>query len=330
VCNHLTGPWDHTWIEVAALPSNATALLPAGLYAGHIPDLPILEQAKIGFYAQITNQRTAKLYEHSLRIYFDWCAEQQIDPMTARTVQLRLYLSWLQMQGRWAESTVSRLFGVVAVFYRQAVIDELILRDPTLGVKRLQVDKAKQHRTWLVPLDMARFLKAAEYSGPQVFAMTSLLAECALRAQEACSLRVEHMQRIGGEDRIRFIGKGNRAAVMTLPPAVSQAVRDAVGTRTQGPVVLNTEGNPYTPNSLWRLMKRLALAADIDPAQVSPHTLRRTFARTARQLGEPVDRIQSVLRHASPETTMLYIGQQTGMDNIASLQVASFYTAMTA
>lgn len=312
------------------MPSHVTALLPAGLVAGDIPNLSVEDQAIAGFFSTLTNHRTIALYRHSLRVYLDWCHTQKVDVMTARPVHLRLYLSWLQQQPQWAESTQARLFGVVSVFYKRALIDELILRDPTLGVARPQVDKTRQRRTWLTPLAMARFLKAAEQAGPHVLAIISLLGECGLRAAEACSLRIEHMQSVGGEDYIRFIGKGGKAAVMPLPPAVAQAVRNAVGGRTIGPVVLNTEGNAYTPNSLWRLTKRLAEQADIDPTMVSPHTLRRTVARTAIQLNVPLYRVQALLRHASPSTTMLYVGQENGMDNIASLQVAAFYTSMTA
>jgi hypothetical protein len=179
------------------------------------------------------------------------------------------------------------MFGVVSVFYKQAVIDELILRDPTLGIKR---PRSTRRSSAGPGCSRSRWpgSSAAKAAGPHVYAMVTLLGECGLRAQEACSLRIEHMQRVGGEDHIRFIGKGNKAAVMPLPPSVGAGRPDAIGGRTFGPVVLNTEGNAYTPNSLWRLTKRLAVAADIDPAQVSPHTLRRTVARTAIQLNVPL------------------------------------------
>lgn len=310
------------------MPSYGTALLPAGLYAGDIPNLSIEAQALAGFFSELRNPRTKDLYTHSLKVYLEWCIGQHVNVMEARPVHLRLYITWLQQQCLWAESTISRMFGVVSVFYKQAVIDELILRDPTLGVKRPKVDKTKQRRTWLAPLEMARFLATTETFGPHPYAMVTLLGECGLRAAEGCSLRIEYMTRISGQDAIRFVGKGNKAAIMPLPPSVARAVQDAIGGRTEGPVVLNTEGNAYTPNSLWRLIKRIAEAADIDPGKVSPHTLRRTVARTANQLGVPLHRTQALLRHEDPKTTLLYIGQDNGMDNIASLQVAGFYAAL--
>lgn len=191
------------------------------------------------------------------------------------------------------------------------------------------IDKTKQHRTWLPPLQMARFFAAAKEHGPQVHAMVMLLGECALRAEEACSLRIENMTRIEGHDVIRFIGKGNRAAVMPLPVAVMRAVQVAIGDRTHGPIILNTEGNAYTPNSLWRLIKRIAVTAGLDPTTVSPHTLRRTTARTAIRLGLPLHKVQALLRHQDPKTTMdSYVGQSTSYDDHASHQVAGFYESL--
>lgn len=309
------------------MPSHATALLPAGLYAGDIPNLNLEQQAIIGFFGEITNEKTKALYKQSLSVFFDWCNREQVDVMTARPVHMRLYQSWLT-QTPWAESTRSRLFGVVSVFYKRAVIDELILRDPTLGVKRPKVDKGKQRRTWLEPVDMKHFLIAAHAAGPHHYAMASLLGEVGLRAAEACSLRIEHMSREAGWEVIRFVGKGNKAAVMKLQPSVGEAVRAAVGDRKAGAVVLNTEGNAYNPNSLWRMIKVLAVAADLDPDDVSPHTLRRTCARTATLLGVPLIQTQSLLRHEDPKTTMLYIGDTRGMADIAAMQVSSFYSSL--
>ncbi|MCW2545353.1 MAG: integrase [Frankiales bacterium] len=310
------------------MPSNATALLPAGLVAGDIPNLSLEQQAVIGFFSELTNERTKVLYRHSLKVYFDWCGREDVDVMAARPVQLRLYQTWLASTDL-AESTRSRMFGVVSVFYKKAVIDELILRDPTLGIKRVKVDKAKQHRTWLQPLEFARFLSVARAAGPHPYAMFTLLGEVALRAEEACNLRIEPMTRVGGQEVIRFIGKGGKAATMQLTPSVGEIVRAAIGDRTTGTVVLNTEGNPYTPNSLWRLTKKLAVAADVDPAQVSPHTFRRTCAFIATVLNVPVHQTQAHLRHEDSKTTQLYIGPQTGMDQIAALQVSTFVAKMT-
>jgi site-specific recombinase XerD len=117
---------------------------------------------------------------------------------------------------------------------------------------------------------------------------------------------------------------------MTLSPAVAEVVRGAIGDRTFGTIVLNSEGNPYTPNSLWRMIKRLSAEAGLDPNQVSPHTLRRTCARTATMLGVPLNQTQELLRHEDPATTLLYVGKHTGMENLAGLQVSSFYSSLLA
>ncbi|MCW2674791.1 MAG: 31, gp31 [Frankiales bacterium] len=309
------------------MPYNATALLPAGLVAGDIPNLRPEDQAIAGFFSRIRNEKTARLYKHDLKVYLSWCAEQNVDILNVHPVQVELYLRWLQ-QSDLAESTISRRFGVVATFYRRAVRDRLITWDPTADIERPEVDYEKQHRTWLSPLELARFLEVAQSHGPHVYAIFMILGHCGLRAAEVCSLRIEHMVRLRGEDTIRFVGKGNLAAKADLPMAVSRAVDLAIAGRTEGPIILNTEGNPYTPNSLWRLTKRLAVEAGIDPAKVSVHTFRRSCARIAILVGEPVHKVQAMLRHKSADTTLkCYIGAD-GLGRSSSHNVSGFLEGM--
>jgi integrase len=79
---------------------------------------------------------------------------------------------------------------------------------------------------------------------------------------------------------------------------------------------------------VWRLTTRIAVTAGVDPTRVSPHTLRRTAADTAVQLGVPVARVQQQLRHASMDVTMRCYIKPMSPDNAASHQIAGFYAAL--
>jgi integrase/recombinase XerD len=57
--------------------------------------------------------------ESDLRIYLTWCAERDLEPLTARRHQVELYVRWLQEVRRFRPSTVSRRLSVVAGFYRE-------------------------------------------------------------------------------------------------------------------------------------------------------------------------------------------------------------------
>jgi site-specific recombinase XerD len=313
------------------MPHNATALLlPGGLVAGDIPNLDPMAQALAGFFARIKNPRYAKDCKRHLEVFAAWCVQQNIhDPLYISAMQLEMYLRYLQQTGL-SESTIQSRFGAVCVFYHRAHLDDLILKDPSLKVERPTVDKSKQHRTWLSPLEMARILAVAKETGVHEYALCVLMGECGLRVAEACSLRIENITMQGGWKIVRFIGKGGKAARVVLPMAAMRAVEEAIGQRENGPILINTVGRPMTRNTAFRTIKRLAIAADLDPTQVACHTFRRTAAKTAIDLGQPLQKVQQLLRHSDPKTTMQhYVGEQ-GIDAHASHQVAGFYDSLIA
>lgn len=302
--------------------NNATALaLPA---VGFLDELmPPLERATFGFLAGCANPKTYAAYKHELQVFFDWCTVQKLPPLQARRPHLELYLRTLQASAL-AQSTVQRRIGVVGLFYRFAVIDEIIDKDPTVALKRPKIDYARQRRVHLTPLEMARYLEAARAEGPMALALAVLLGECALRISEACSLDVDSIVQINGWDVVRFVGKGDKYAEIPLPVPVMRIVQAAIAGRTSGPILLNQWGLRLDRKCAHRQIKKVAEAAGIR-TDISPHSFRRTFITTALQMGIPLHRVQKAARHADPKTTLLY-DLSNALENNATHQVAGFYS----
>ncbi|WP_366125323.1 site-specific integrase [uncultured Microbacterium sp.] len=92
---------------------------------------PTAELARTGFLDRYTGG-TRTLYELDLRLFFAWCAEQQLDPLDARRPHLEAFGRHLTIErGNSARSACRRL-QTIRSFYRLAVVDELIDRDPTM------------------------------------------------------------------------------------------------------------------------------------------------------------------------------------------------------
>ena len=73
----------------------------------------VVVAAFLGRYRGLTRQHTAS----DLRCFLAWCADNGLDPLTARRSELELFLRWMQDTRRFKPSTVSRRFSVVAGFY---------------------------------------------------------------------------------------------------------------------------------------------------------------------------------------------------------------------
>lgn len=301
---------------------HATALaLPT---VGYLDELASpLTMAKAGFLAGCKSPKTRAAYQHDLDAFFAWCAEQGLPPLQARRPHMELYVRCLQA-GPWAQATIQRRVSVVCLFFRAAVIDEIIDKDPTVALKRPPVDRTRQRRTWLTPLEMAKYLEAAKAESPMALALAMLLGECGLRISEACSLNIEDMTQVRGWDVLHFIGKGDKYATVPLPVPVMRSVQAAIGDRTSGPVVLTTWGTRMTRTTAHRQIRKVAAAAGIR-GDLSPHSFRRTMITTGLQMGVPLHRMQSAARHSDPATTQLY-DQSDALDNNAIHQVAGFYS----
>ena len=86
------------------------------------PELGLAAGAHLSRYRGTSREHT----ESDLRVFFNWCHDRQLAPLTAQRHDLELYLRWLQDVRRFKPSTVSRRLSVVAGFYRTCVIDGVL------------------------------------------------------------------------------------------------------------------------------------------------------------------------------------------------------------
>ncbi len=287
-----------------------------------------VDQAVIGLLSRCKTLNTRREYTRDIKQFLTWCHREGVDPLTARRPQIELYVRQLQADPRgYAEATINRRVGTMRLFYLYATMDELIDRDPSLAVQRPQVDWRKQHRTHLTAVDFAAFLLAAKRESETCHAIMMLMGLAGLRVGEVCSLNIEHMTIDGGYETIRFIGKGNKAAVMRLEPPVARAVRTAIGHRVEGPMFLNHASNRITRSCVHRLVTKTAKAANVRD-DISPHSLRRTCATTLIDLGESLYEVQNLLRHEDPKTTQRYDQKMGTRGGAAGGRIASFITTL--
>jgi integrase/recombinase XerD len=215
--------------------------------------------------------------ESDLRCFFAWCTERGLDPLAAQRPHLELYIRWMQEIRLFKPSTVSRRFSVTAGFYRTCVVDGLLEHSPAEHVRRPAVP-AESPTLGFTHLQFEALLTAArESSHPSDFALVAMLGLLGLRIFEAtgadiCDLGEEHGHRV-----LRVCGKGTKVVLVPLPPAVGRAIDRATGTRTGGPVLLNSRGDRMDRHAATRRLQRLAEDAGVPVTRPHPHMLRHTF-----------------------------------------------------
>ena len=146
-----------------------------------------------------------------------------------------------------------------------------------------------------------------------------MLAYNGLRIDEALSRDIEHLGHQLGHRVLRISRKGGRDALEPLSPPVERALDTYLGARTAGPLFLDDRGRRMYEAQAWRLVRRLARRAAIkSAAQLSPHSLRHTFATSLDHAGVALQDIQDAMGHADPRTTRRYMATHQHLDRHAT------------
>ena len=267
--------------------------------------------------------------ESDLRCYLSWCAEHNLDPLATRRPHLELYIRWMQEIRRFKPSTVSRRFSIAAGFYRTCVLDGILEHSPAEHVRRPAVP-AESPTLGFTHLQFEALLSAARQSPNRYdFALVAMLGLLGLRIFEATAADIADLGEEHGHRVLRVCGKGTKIVLVPLPPAVGRAVDQATGSRTRGPILLNSRGGRMDRHAATRRLRQLAETAGIKVTKAHPHMLRHTFVTTMLDAGVDLRDVQIAARHADPRTTMRYDRARQNLDRHPNYILAAYMASGT-
>ena len=128
---------------------------------------------------------------------------------------------------------------------------------------------------------------------------------------------------------LKVHGKGEKTALVPLPPAVGRAVDRAVEGRIAGPILRNRAGRRRDRHAATRRLRHLAAAAGVCTGRMHPHMLRHTFVTTMLDAGVDLRDVQIAARHADPRTTMRYDRARKNLDRHPNYILAAFMASAT-
>lgn len=267
--------------------------------------------------------------ESDLRFFLTWCGRQGLNPLVVQRPHIELFLRWMQEIGRYKPSTVSRRLSVVAGFYRTCVIDGLLEHSPAEYVRRPRVS-TESPTLGLSHLQFEAMLTAGrKSSNVNDFALVTMLGLLGLRIFEATGANIEALEEVHGHRVLRVWGKGDKIALVPLPPAVGRAIERAVDDRFAGPILRSRTGNRMDRHCATRRLRALAKTAGISTARMHPHMLRHTFVTTMLDAGVDLRDVQIAARHADPRTTMRYDRARKNLDRHPNYILAAYMASGT-
>ena len=144
------------------------------------------------------------------------------------------------------------------------------------------------------------------------YAFVSLLVFCGLRVSEAFGADVPDLGSTRGHRVISVMGKESKPRTVPMPPVVVSAIESYAGDRIDGPVFVTGTGRRWARRDAWETVVRIGARAGVD--RLHPHTFRHTAVTLMLDAGAPLDRVQAVVGHASPATTMAYARARARLD----------------
>jgi integrase/recombinase XerD len=235
--------------------------------------------------------------------------------MGANEAALEAWFADLSRRGLSA-ATAARRRSSVRQFYRFALGEGWRTDDPSR-----RIDAPKQGRS--LPKTLSRdeieaLLTAASAAdsaaGLRLVALVEMAYASGLRVSELLGLKVDAVRRDPAYLIVR--GKGGKERLAPLNTAAREAIKAWLAAR-------DAARPPKAPDSVWlfpshgktghltprrfaQLLDQAAIAANIDPARVSPHVLRHAFATHLLEGGADLRVVQTLLGHADISTTQIY------------------------
>jgi integrase/recombinase XerD len=265
---------------------------------------------------------TLKSYRRDLRRYAGWLAGQGVDSLDdVREATVTGFLVALREGDAehppLGAGSAARTVVAVRGFHRFAVREGLTGVDPSAAVR--PPAPAKRLPKALPLADIEKILEAAGAPGTALAlrdrALLEVLYGTGARISEAVGLDVDDLDLTdgtvllrgkGGKERLVPVGSYARDAVDAYLVRGRAELSDGRGAgRGVAAVFLNARGGRLSRQSAWAVLAKAAERAGVT-AEVSPHTLRHSFATHLLDGGADVRVVQELLGHASVTTTQVY------------------------
>lgn len=254
---------------------------------------------------------TVEAYSRDLQRFKTWLGSRRIPALTIS--QLSDYAAWLH-DSNLAHSSVARNLVAVKVFFRYLQLEGVLTQNlaELLGSQKLW----QRVPEVLSPKQVTQFLAApGTQNGLAVRdrALLELLYATGCRASELSYMKVAdiHLK----ERFCKCQGKGNKQRLVPLNPSAIAAIErymrqfrpQLVAGASPPPdwLLLSRTGRRLRREAIWELVKKYALRTGAPP-QISPHTLRHSFATHLLAGGADLRQVQEMLGHANIATTQIY------------------------
>lgn len=215
---------------------------------------------------------------------------------------------------KYASTTLARKIAAAKSFFKFLCDEQKLQQNPTENIASLKVGRALPK-----PISVAQARRLLDEPAKQATpeakrdkAMLELLYASGMRVSELVSLNLADVDISGGF--VRCFGKGSKERLIPIYSRAAQSIEEYLNKgrpqivqdrSDEKALFLNVRGERLTRQGLWQILKGYAKDANIE-TEVTPHTLRHSFATHMLNGGADLRMVQELLGHANISTTQVY------------------------
>lgn len=261
----------------------------------------------IAAYRNDLSQFLEYVESHSGSKLNDWSAVAEDD--------IEAYLTYMKHKDQpYASSTIARKVAAIKSFYNYLAAEGIVSDNPTLDIDSPKVKKRLPQT--LSPTEVERLLESpSSINTPKNLrdvTLLNILYETGMRVTEVVSIQMEDIDlkhailsspTRQGEAREIPLEDSTRALLVEY---IAEGRPQLAKSKAERALFLNHRGEKLTRQGLWLIIKGYARQAGLN-TEVTPHTLRHSFAVHRLNKGSKLEDIQHLLGHANISTTQIYM-----------------------
>lgn len=255
---------------------------------------------------------TLDSYQRDLKKYVSFLQKNNVECFKETSRKLINNYLTLQHENGLAPSSISRSLASLRSFYQFLLREQVVQENPAIELETPRMEKKLPQV--LSFSDIELLLEQPQINcdiGVRDKAMLELIYATGIRVSELVSLNLNHANikmgflrcdGKGGKERMIPLGS---VAIHCLQDYLTRSRRKLVKNQDEKALFLNQHGKRLTRQGFWKILKKYVLRAGIN-ADITPHTLRHSFATHLLENGADLRSVQEMLGHADISTTQIY------------------------
>ena len=254
---------------------------------------------------------TVASYMRDIKQFAQWLENSaMVDVADARQEDISAYLSFLEAEGK-SGATVSRCFASLKNFYTYVVSTGFMEKTPVVDIR---VDRGEKKAPQILTSKEIELLLSqpicVDSKGCRDKAMLEVLYATGIRVTELINLNISDVNLELGIIKCASLKKNRAiplypAALRALTAYLDNVRGSMIADLDEDALFVNVNGARMSRQGFWKIMKHYQATAHIDK-EITPHTLRHSFAVHLLENGADIGSVQELMGHSDISSTQVY------------------------